>query len=118
MLTLHSSSIPSTTVIIYAEALTAARTEVPHGWVRQANPHRLGPAFKAAGDAARGTLARAGIGDREPEGDMADILTRIDNFVANPGNILDRRKTALALSSKLTNAITRHTVAARAEPAS
>jgi hypothetical protein len=49
---------------------------------------------------------------------MADILTRIDNFVANPGNILDRRKTALAISSKLTNAITRHTEAARAEPAS
>jgi hypothetical protein len=117
MLTLHSSSIPSTTVIVH-EALTAARAEVPHGWVRQANPHRLGPAFQAAGDAARGTLARAGIGDREPGGDMADILTRIDNFVANPGNILGRRETALAISSKLTNAITRHTEAARVEPAS
>lgn len=116
MPTLQSSSIPSTTVIVH-EALTATRAEVPHGWVRQANPHRLGPAFKAAGDAARGTLARAGIGDRELEGDMADILTRIDHFVANPGNILDRRKTALALSSKLTNAITRHAEAARAEPA-
>jgi hypothetical protein len=111
MSTPHPNGTPPAAV--HVEALTAARAEVPHGWVRQANPHRLGPAFKAAADAARESLAAAGIGDRAALGeDMNAILTGLDNFAANPGNILDRRKTALSLSSKLTNALTRHTAAA------
>lgn len=98
---------PNTTM--HLDALRAARESVPHGWIRQANPHRLAPALKAAGDAAREVLAGAESGDRGPIGtDVEHILTSIDAFAANPGHILERRKAALALSSKLTNTITRH----------
>jgi hypothetical protein len=104
MPTLHSSI----TAAAHYEALTAARAVVPHGWLRQANPHRLGPAFKAAGDAAREQLTRAGIGDGEASADIETLLTRMAAFVHNNGDILSRRKDALALSSALTNTLTRH----------
>jgi len=95
---------------IHDDALRAVRASVPHGWIRQANPHRLAPALKAASDAARATITTNGATvDADPE--VETILTRIDNFAANPGNILDRRKTALSLSSTLTNAIARRDAA-------
>lgn len=94
----------------HIDALIAARASVPHGWIRQANPHRLAPAFKAAGDAAREAITNRGASvAADPE--VETILTRIDNFAADPGSILDRRKTALSLSSTLTNAIARRDAA-------